>query len=94
MASGKFPRLLIAGTNSGCGKTTVSIALMKAFKDRGLDICAFKCGSDYIDPMFHRSVLGISSNNLDVFLAGEEGVREIFARNSKDHGAAVCEGVM
>ena len=89
-----LPRVLIAGTSSGSGKTTAICAILTLLKRRGIDVTSCKCGPDYIDPMFHRSVLGISSNNLDVFLAGEEVVQEVFARNSKGHGAAVVEGVM
>ncbi len=62
-----MPRLLIGGTNSGCGKTTVSTALMQALKRRCKGLYAFKCGPDYIDPMFHTAVLGIPSRNLDLF---------------------------
>ena len=87
-------KVMITAASSNSGKTAVTCGLLSLLKRKGLDPCAFKCGPDYIDPMFHRSVLGISSNNLDVFLAGEEGVRDSFARNSKGHGAAVCEGVM
>ncbi len=87
-------KVLLTAISSGSGKTAVTCGLLSLLKRKGYDPCAFKCGPDYIDPMFHRSVLGISSNNLDVFLAGEDGVREIFARGSKGHGAAVCEGVM
>ena len=87
-------KLMITAASSNSGKTAVTCGLLSLLKRKGYDPCAFKCGPDYIDPMFHRSVLGISSCNLDVFLAGEEGVKDIFARNSKGHGAAVCEGVM
>lgn len=87
-------KVLFTAISSNSGKTAVTCGLLSLLKRKGYDPCAFKCGPDYIDPMFHRSVLGISSNNLDVFLAGEDGVREIFARCSEGHGAAVCEGVM
>ena len=87
-------KVLLTAISSNSGKTAVTCGLLSLLKRKGCDPCAFKCGPDYIDPMFHRSVLGISSNNLDVFLAGEDGVREIFARGSEGHGAAVCEGVM
>lgn len=87
-------KVMITAVASNSGKTAVTCGLLSLLKNKGLDPCAFKCGPDYIDPMFHRSVLGISSNNLDVFLAGEDGVRDTFARGCKGHGAAVCEGVM
>ncbi|MCR5034658.1 MAG: cobyrinate a,c-diamide synthase [Clostridia bacterium] len=87
-------KLMLTAISSNSGKTAVTCGLLSLLKRKGWDPCAFKCGPDYIDPMFHRSVLGISSNNLDVFLAGEDGVREVFTRHSKGHGAAVMEGVM
>ena len=87
-------KVMLPAISSNSGKTAVTCGLLSLLKRKGYDPCAFKCGPDYIDPMFHRSVLGISSNNLDVFLAGEEVVRETFARGSKGHGAAVVEGVM
>lgn len=85
-------RVLIAGTNSGCGKTTVSIALLAALKRRGLGMSAFKCGPDYIDPMFHRAVLGVPSCNLDPFFCGSEMLRQVFARHAAE--MSVIEGVM
>ena len=87
-------KFLITAASSNSGKTAVTCGLLSLLKRKGFDPCAFKCGPDYIDPMFHRSVLGIESANLDVFLAGEEGVREAFARGCQGHDAAVCEGVM
>ena len=60
------PRILIAAAKSGSGKTTLTCALLEALKSRGLSVRAFKCGPDYIDPMFHRAVLGVESHNLDV----------------------------
>lgn len=87
-------KVMITAVASNSGKTAVTCGLLSLLKDKGFDPCAFKCGPDYIDPMFHRSVLGISSNNLDVFLAGEDGVKKVFERQCKGHRAAVCEGVM
>lgn len=87
-------KLMIAAAASGSGKTTVTCALLAALKKRGKKVCAFKCGPDYIDPMFHRSVLGVESHNLDLFLAGEEGVRRLFQTYSAGQDIAVCEGVM
>ena len=57
------PRLLIAGTNSGCGKTTVTCAILQALVDGGVSVAAAKCGPDYIDPMFHREIIGAKSSN-------------------------------
>ena len=87
-------KAMITAASSNSGKTAVTCGLLSLLKRLGHDPCAFKCGPDYIDPMFHRSVLGIDSSNLDVFLAGEDGVRDVFERHSAGHGAAVCEGVM
>lgn len=85
---------LIAAPSSGSGKTAVTCALLAALAKRGLSPCAFKCGPDYIDPMFHRSVLGIESHNLDLFLCEEEKLRNLYESNLSGHGAVVCEGVM
>ena len=65
----KIPGILIAAPSSGSGKTAVSCALMAALQARGLQVRACKCGPDYIDPMFHREVLGLDSRNLDLFLS-------------------------
>ena len=86
--------LLVAAPASGSGKTAVTCGLLAALAKRGLSPCAFKCGPDYIDPMFHRSVLGVESHNLDLFLCGEERLRILYERHASDHRAAVCEGVM
>lgn len=86
--------LLLAAPASGSGKTAVTCALLAALAKRGLSPCAFKCGPDYIDPMFHRSVLHVESHNLDLFLCGKERLEELYERHISGHGAAVCEGVM
>ena len=85
-------RFLIAGTSSGCGKTTVTCAVLAALRARGIDTAAFKCGPDYIDPMFHRSVLGLPSHNLDGFFCGDEALCGLLGRYSR--GTTVIEGVM
>ena len=87
-------QLMIAAPRSGSGKTTVTCALLRALQKRGLDPCAFKCGPDYIDPMFHRAVLGVESRNLDLFLSDKACVRALYALGCQDRGAAVVEGVM
>lgn len=87
-------QLLIAAPRSGSGKTALTCALLALLKRRGLEPCAFKCGPDYIDPMFHRAVLGVASHNLDLFFSGPETVRRLYASGAAGHGAAVCEGAM
>ena len=87
-------RLLISAPASGCGKTAVACALLRVLCERGFSPCAFKCGPDYIDPMFHRAVLGVESHNLDLFLGDDRQVRTLFARSCRGHGAAVVEGAM
>ena len=77
-----IPRVMIASFSSGSGKTAVTCALLDLFKKRGMDVRAFKCGPDYIDPLFHEEVLGIPSGNLDPYLAGEDGVRDLFIREA------------
>lgn len=86
--------LMIAAPASGSGKTVLTCALLAALKRRGLNPCAFKCGPDYIDPMFHRSALGVDSHNLDLFLADEDRVRRLYRRYAAAHGAVVAEGAM
>ena len=63
---------LIAATGSGCGKTTITCGLLMAMKQQGLRVQSLKCGPDYIDPMFHKTVLGIPSKNLDTFFTDEK----------------------
>ena len=87
-------QFVIAAPRSGSGKTTVTCALLAALKKRGMDPCAFKSGPDYIDPMFHRSVLGVESHNLDLYLSAKNTVRELYAHYAAGHGAVVCEGAM
>ena len=85
---------LVAAPSSGAGKTTMVCALLAALQAQGENPCAFKCGPDYIDPMFHRAVLGVDSYNLDLFFSTPDTVRRQFARHSHGHSAAVCEGAM
>lgn len=89
-----LPRLLLCAAASGGGKTTVTCALLQALVDRGLNPAAFKCGPDYIDPMFHSEVIGAKSRNLDLFLLGEEEACRLLRENGKDCGVSIIEGVM
>lgn len=86
------PRLLISGTGSGCGKTTVTCAVLSALKNRGYDVASFKCGPDYIDPMFHSEVVGTRGTNIDLFFLDAEGVKSLFLKHAGDLN--VIEGVM
>ena len=90
----KVPRLVLAGTNSGCGKTTLTCALLQALVLRGLRVGAAKCGPDYIDPMFHSRIIGAKSSNLDAFFFTPDTLRYLLARNARACDVTVIEGVM
>lgn len=90
----KIPRILISAPSSGSGKTVISCAIMQALTMKGYRVAACKCGPDYIDPMFHREVLGVDSENLDLFFTEEEDLPEVFARHAGNKDIAVVEGVM
>ena len=90
----RIPRIIIAGTHSGCGKTTIARGLMQAFTSQGLVVQPFKVGPDFIDPTHHTAICGRDSRNLDPFMMGEEGVRETFVRASRGADIAIIEGVM
>lgn len=87
-------RIMFAGTKSGTGKTTITCGILKCLRDMGLSVASFKCGPDYIDPMFHREVIGTDSYNLDSYMAGEDALREVFLAGSKEVDISVMEGVM
>lgn len=101
----RIPRLMIAAAGSGSGKTTVTCGLLQALLFRGVSLCSFKCGPDYIDPMFHTEVLGIPSRNLDLFFTDGDTARFLLGRAAasafgRDRAGtdrprlAVMEGVM
>ena len=89
-----LPRVMLVGSGSGCGKTTLACAILRALQQSGHNPAAFKCGPDYIDPMFHSRVLGMDSCNLDVVLCGVGTVPFLLAKNGNGHGLALIEGVM
>lgn len=89
-----IPRLVIAGTQSGVGKTTVTLALLAAFHERGLTVQPFKVGPDFIDPGHHRLACGRSSRNLDSWMLGEVLSRDIFERAARDANLSIVEGMM
>ncbi len=88
------PAILIAGTHSGCGKTTVTLGLMAALKRRGLRVAPFKVGPDFIDPGHHTRVTGTVSRNLDGWMLSREYNTACFSRNTQNADIAVVEGVM
>jgi cobyrinic acid a,c-diamide synthase len=89
-----IPRIVIAGTHSGCGKTTVASGIMAAFTARGLKVQPFKVGPDFIDPSHHTKICGRISRNLDPFMMGKEGCIDTFTRATAGADIAVIEGVM
>ena len=89
-----IPRFMVAAPSSGSGKTVVTCALLRALARRGLACAAFKCGPDYIDPLFHRRVVGARSGNLDGFFTDAPTLRALLARGAAGADIAVLEGVM
>lgn len=90
----RIPRIMITAVSSGSGKTVISCSLMEALKQQGLCVVSGKCGPDYIDPMFHKEVLGIDAQNLDLFFHEERELETIFVNHAKEADIAVIEGVM
>ena len=89
-----FPRLIIAATQSGSGKTTITAGLLAALKNRGLNVQAYKVGPDYIDTGWHELASGKISHNLDSWLVGEDKLKEIFIETASRADISVIEGVM
>ena len=88
------PRILFAAPGSGSGKTTITCGVLKALKNRGKKVASFKCGPDYIDPMFQEQVIGVRSGNLDLFFSDPQTLRRLFRRNAAGAEISVIEGVM
>lgn len=87
-------RIMIAGTASGSGKTTIVCALLQAFRNRKLKVASFKCGPDYIDPMFHSRIIGTKARNLDGYFMDKETLNDLLGKNSQGMDISVIEGVM
>src|SRR3954454_1982136 len=87
-------RIVIAGTGSGVGKTTLTIGLMSALNKRGLTVQGFKCGPDYIDPSYHSAVTKRTSRNLDSWMLSQDDILDVFTHGSQDADISIIEGVM
>lgn len=87
-----LPRIVIGGSGSGCGKTTVVCAILKAIKNRGIDVSSFKCGPDYIDVMLHSYITGRPAHNIDFFTIGERASKYLLSKYCGDIN--IIEGVM
>lgn len=90
----RIPRVLLAAGASGSGKTLITCGLLQVLVNRGIKAASFKCGPDYIDPMFHSRVIGTKSRNLDTFFTSGERTRYLLGENARDCEIAVMEGVM
>jgi len=89
-----YPRLVIAGTSSGVGKTTATLAILTALRERGCQVQPFKVGPDFIDPSHHRAAAGRPSRNLDGWMLGADMNRSIFVRTAADADMSIVEGMM
>ena len=94
MSNINFPRIIIAATQSGSGKTTITAGLLAALKNRGLNVQSYKVGPDYIDTGWHELASGKSSHNLDSWLVGSDKLKEIFVETSEGADISIIEGVM
>ena len=90
----EVPRIVVAGTHSGVGKTTIASGLMAALRAKGHELAPFKVGPDFIDPSYHTLAAGRPGRNLDAFLSGPELIGPLFAHGARDADVAVVEGVM
>lgn len=90
----KIPRILLTAPASGSGKTLITCGILQALVNRGYQVASFKCGPDYIDPMFHGKVIGTKSRNLDTFFTDADTMRQLFVKNVSGCDIAVVEGVM
>ena len=88
------PRLLFAAPASGSGKTTVVCGLLRALKNRGKGVRAFKCGPDFIDPLFHETVVGVPSGTLDLFFSDQDQLKRLYCRHAAGADLCLVEGVM
>ena len=90
----RLPRVMLAAPSSGSGKTLITCGLLQALVNREKKPAAFKCGPDYIDPMFHRKVIGTPSKNLDTFFTDENMTRYLLGKEAQRADISILEGVM
>ena len=87
-------RFMIAAPASGSGKTTVTCGILQALVNRGMKVSSFKCGPDYIDPMFHARVIGTKSRNMDSYFCDDETLKYLFCRTAEDSDISVIEAAV
>lgn len=90
----KYPRILLAAPASGSGKTWITCGILQAFMNAGKKTASFKCGPDYIDPMFHSKIIGTISKNIDSFFTGDSITKYLFCKTAEQADISVIEGVM
>ena len=90
----QLPRILFTAPSSASGKTTVTCGILQALINRGQSISSFKCGPDYVDPMFHSKIIGTKARNLDPFMMAEPVMKHLLCKNSRHADISVIEGVM
>ena len=90
----KHPRILLGAVSSNTGKTTITCAILQALKNRGMKLASFKCGPDYLDPLFHTQALGVKSWNLDPFFTEEDTLNALLQEHASGVDFSVIEGVM
>ncbi len=90
----RIPRIMLAAPSSGSGKTLITCGILQALVNRGFRVASFKCGPDYIDPMFHSRIIGVKSGNLDTFFTDRETTRYLFGKHAAQAEISIAEGVM
>ena len=90
----KNKAFMLAAPSSGSGKTMMTMGMLRLLVKRGLRPASFKCGPDYIDPMFHRTVIGVEASNIDLFFSDKDTALNLFQENSEGFDISVVEGVM